>query len=168
MMMVARKVVRLPAAMEGTLSKKDEFYNHVCVCGCIEKRELGWSCDIVDSSGKAFINMLAEMFWCIGPHHGSLDGSTSKRTKGCEMSLSLSACLCTAGNTIIMLAATCPHAFINSLGVRNHKITFMALLHEISPKQPLKCQNQCVGHMNKSHTILMFITELIKLQGSAK
>ena len=28
-MMVARKVVRIPAAMEGTLSKKDELYNHV-------------------------------------------------------------------------------------------------------------------------------------------
>ena len=28
-MMVARKVVTLPAAMEGTLSKKDELYNHV-------------------------------------------------------------------------------------------------------------------------------------------
>ena len=30
-MMVARKVVRLPAAMEGTLSKKDELNNHVHV-----------------------------------------------------------------------------------------------------------------------------------------
>ena len=28
-MIVARKVVKLPAAMEGTLSKKDELYNHV-------------------------------------------------------------------------------------------------------------------------------------------
>ena len=31
-MMVARKVVRLPTAMEGTLSKKDELYNHVRAC----------------------------------------------------------------------------------------------------------------------------------------
>ena len=29
-MMVARKVVRLPVAMEGTLSKKDDLYNHMC------------------------------------------------------------------------------------------------------------------------------------------
>ena len=28
-MMVARKFVRLPSAMEGTLSKKDDLYNHV-------------------------------------------------------------------------------------------------------------------------------------------
>ena len=38
-MMAARKVVRLSAAKEGTLSKKDELYNHVCVW--LEKRELG-------------------------------------------------------------------------------------------------------------------------------
>ena len=37
-MMVARKVVRLPAAKEGTLSKKEELCNHVCAW--LEKREL--------------------------------------------------------------------------------------------------------------------------------
>ena len=80
-MMVARKVVRLPAAMEGTLSKKDNFHNHVGAW--LEKQELGCTSDVVDSSGKAFINMLTDVFWCIDSHHGSLDGSTSKRTKDC-------------------------------------------------------------------------------------
>ena len=80
-MMVARKVVRLPAAMEGPLSKKDELYNHVRVW--LEKRELGCTSDVVDSSRKAFINVLTDVFWCIDRHHDSLDGSTSKRTKDC-------------------------------------------------------------------------------------
>ena len=37
-MMAARKVVRLPIAKEGTLSKKDELYNHLRAW--LEKREL--------------------------------------------------------------------------------------------------------------------------------
>ena len=45
-MMVARKVVRLPAATEGTLSKKDELYNYVCASG------------VVNSSRNAFIIVL--------------------------------------------------------------------------------------------------------------
>ena len=59
-MIVARKVVRLPAAMEGTLSKKEEIYNHVHAW--LEKWELGWTSDVVDSSGKALINVLTDMF----------------------------------------------------------------------------------------------------------
>ena len=59
-MMATRKVVRLPAAMEGTLSKMDELYNHVRVW--LENRELGWTSDTVDSSGKAFINVLTDVF----------------------------------------------------------------------------------------------------------
>ena len=38
-MMASRKVVRLPAAMEGTLCKKDELHNHVRAW--LQKRELG-------------------------------------------------------------------------------------------------------------------------------
>ena len=79
--MVARKVVRFPAAMEGTLSKKDELYNHVCAW--LEKQELGYTSDLVDSLWKAFINALTDVFCCIDGHHGSLDASTSKRTKDC-------------------------------------------------------------------------------------
>ena len=47
----------------------------------IEKRELGWSSDIMDSSGKPFMNALAAVFWCVDGHYGSLDGSTLKRVK---------------------------------------------------------------------------------------
>ena len=56
--------------MEGTLSKKDELYNHVRAW--LEKRELGWTSDVVDFSGKAFINVLTDVFWCIDGHYGSL------------------------------------------------------------------------------------------------
>ena len=42
--MVARKVVGLPVAMEGTLSKKDELYYHVRAR--LEKRELGCTSDL--------------------------------------------------------------------------------------------------------------------------
>ena len=80
-MMAVRKVVRLQAAMEGTWSKKDKLYNHVRPW--LEKQELGCTSDVVDSSGKAFINVLTNVFWCIDGHHGSLDGSTLKRTKDC-------------------------------------------------------------------------------------
>ena len=52
-------------------------------------RKVVRSSDIVDSLGKALTNVLADVFWCIDDHHGSLDGSTSKKTKDYEMFLSL-------------------------------------------------------------------------------
>ena len=90
--MAARKVVRLLAAKEETLSKKDELYNHVHAW--LEKQELGWTSDIVDSSGKAFINVLTDVFWCIDGHHGNI--------------------------IIIIITATRPHALINFWDLRNH------------------------------------------------
>ena len=94
-MMVAKDVVRLdPGGNRGDLVQEERTsYTTTCVHGYIKKRKLGWSSDVVDSSGKAFINVLADVFRCIDRHHGSLDGFTLNKTKDCEMSLSLGACL---------------------------------------------------------------------------
>ena len=64
-MMAARKVIRLPVEKEGTLSKKDELYNHVRAW--LEKWELGWMFDVVDSTGKVFINVLTNVFDVLFP-----------------------------------------------------------------------------------------------------
>ena len=59
-MMAAIKVVRFPAAKEGTFGKKVELCNNMHVW--LEKQELGWTFNIVDFLGKAFINVLTDMY----------------------------------------------------------------------------------------------------------
>ena len=70
-MMVARMVVTLPEAMEGTLSKKDEFTT-TCVRG-YTKRSGSWDCRPTFSGffRESIYKCVTDVFWCTDGHHGS-------------------------------------------------------------------------------------------------
>ena len=52
------------------LSKKDLLYNHLLAL--LEKGNLGWTSDVVESPGKEFVTLRTDMFWYIDGYRVTL------------------------------------------------------------------------------------------------
>lgn len=72
-LMEARFRVVLPSLPTAAGQQKSgKFAMKARVREWLEERHLGWSPDIVDSSGKDFINAFSEVLWCTDGHERTL------------------------------------------------------------------------------------------------